>query len=214
MADRVARSPLSYRQRRRAFLWEEIVDLMLELLIPAVVLTGVGFTHQAGSPAQPGHGPFRARAVSHTATIRLKGPVDKVFPLFGPLREAEWAAGWSPQLVHPTDSEVAEGMVFKTVAETRETFWVIVRYDVEQRTVAYANVTPNYMVNRILITCATTEDGKTAATVTYWHVALSEQGNDFIRHMDEKAYAAKMAHWRQAIDYRLETGKAIPVQDR
>jgi hypothetical protein len=193
---------------------EDKVNLTLGLLIPGVVLGSVGLAYQAALPPPPGRGPFQAMAVSHSATIALKGPVDKVFPLFGPVREAEWAAGWSPQLVYPTGSEIAEGMVFKTVGETGETFWVIIRYDPEQLTVAYANVTPGYMINRILIRCAATEDGRTAATVTYWHVALSEQGNDFIRHMDESVYAAKMKHWRQAIDYRLETGKRIPVHDR
>jgi hypothetical protein len=117
-------------------------------------------------------------------------------------------------LVYPTGTEVAEGMVFKTAGETGDTFWVIVRYDLEQLTVAYANVTPGYMVNRILFRCAASVGGTTTATVTYWHVALSEQGNDFIRHMDESAYAAKMEHWRQAIDYRLETGKTIPAHNQ
>jgi hypothetical protein len=179
-----------------------------------MVLGGIGLAHQATSPPPPGGGAFQAMAISHTATIRLKGQVDKVFPLFGPVREAEWAAGWSPQLVYPTASEVAEGMVFKTAGERGDVYWVIVRYDPEQLTVAYANVTPGYMVNRILIRCAANGDGTTAATVTYWHVALSEQGNDFIRHMDERAYAAKMEHWRQAIDYHLETGKRIAAQDQ
>ena len=187
------------------------MNVTFGLLILSLLLGLVGLSHQASSAPAPGQGPFQAMAVSHTGTIRLKGPVDKVFPLFGPVREAEWAPGWSPEVVYPAGSEVAEGMVFRTPGETGETLWVIVRYDPAQLTVVYANVTPGYMVNRILIRCAATDGGETAATITYWHVALGEPGNDFIRHMDAEAYAAKMQHWQQAINYRLETGKTIPL---
>ena len=181
------------------------------LLILGLMLGMVALAHQPTSPLASGPGRFQARAVSHAATIRMNGPVEKVFPLFGPVRESEWAPGWSPDLVYPTDSEVAEGMVFKTPGEEGETLWVITRYDPEQHTVVYANVTPGYMVNRILIHCSAAGSGETDATVAYSHVALGEHGNDFVQHMDEQAYAAKMEHWRLAINYRLETGKTIPA---
>jgi hypothetical protein len=174
------------------------------LLILGLML-GVGaLAHQSGPE------PFQAKAVSHTATIRLNRPVDKVFPLFGPVRESDWAPGWSPELIYPTNTDVAEGMVFKVEGETGLGFWVITRYDPGQHTVAYVNLTPGHMVNRILIACSSAGD-ETDATITYWHVALDERGNDFVQHMDAPAYAAKMAHWQQAIKYRLETGKTIPA---
>src|SRR6266487_6931050 len=33
-------------------------------------------------------------------TIVLKGPVAKATPLFGPVREAEWAPTWTPRFIH------------------------------------------------------------------------------------------------------------------
>jgi hypothetical protein len=196
---------------RGRFLLEDKMNEISGLLILVLMLGVVGLAHQAPSPPASGQGPFQAMAVSHAATIRLTGPVEKVFPLFGPVREKEWAPGWSPELVYPADGEVAEGMVFKTAGEAGETLWVIMRYDPDQHIIVYANVTPGYMVNRILISCTAAGSGQTDATVAYIHVALGEQGNSFVRHMDDQAYVAKMEHWRQAINYRLETGKTIPA---
>ena len=34
-------------------------------------------------------------------TISLKGSVADVTPLFGPVREAEWAPSWAPRFLHP-----------------------------------------------------------------------------------------------------------------
>ena len=34
-------------------------------------------------------------------TIGLNGSVADVTPLFGPVREAEWAPDWSPRFIHP-----------------------------------------------------------------------------------------------------------------
>ena len=35
-------------------------------------------------------------------TIGLNGSVADVTPLFGPVREAEWAPDWSPRFIHPS----------------------------------------------------------------------------------------------------------------
>ena len=57
---------------------------------------------------------FRAKAVSHIATIRLAGSIGQVFRLFGPIVEKEWAPGWNPDVLYPTDRDVDEGMFFIT----------------------------------------------------------------------------------------------------
>ena len=154
---------------------------------------------------------FHAKAVSRTGTIRLAGAIDKVFPLFGPVREKDWAPGWDPEIVYPAGAEVAEGMVFRTHDKSGETFWVITHFDAAGHSIAYANVTPGYIVNRIMIHCTAAGANETECSVTYAHVALSEHANNFIEHMDDKAYAAKMTHWQEAINHRLTTGKTIEM---
>lgn len=177
----------------------------LRLLLSAVPVLGLcaaAGCHAAGS--------FHAKAVTHTGRIRLAAAIDVVFPLFGPVLEKRWAAGWEPHIVSPAGSDVAEGMVF-TVAERQSTaYWVITQYDPGQYTIAYANVIPGRLVNRIVIHCRALGADETEATVTYAHVALDEHGNTFIEQMDAKAYAAKMQHWQEAITYALNYGHPMP----
>ena len=47
-------------------------------------------------------------------TIILNGSVSDVTPLFGPVREAEWAPDWSPRFIHPAQGAQREGVVFTT----------------------------------------------------------------------------------------------------
>lgn len=43
---------------------------------------------------------FESARISRTSTITLNGPLGEVFPLFGPVREKEWAAGWEPRVLY------------------------------------------------------------------------------------------------------------------
>ena len=153
-------------------------------------------------------GAFRAKSVTHSATIWLAAPLERVFIFFTPIGEKQWAPGWEPEIVYPLDRDVTEGMVFKTKEKFGETFWVITEYDLARHTVAYANVTPGYILNRIRIVCRDAGN-ETDATVTYSHVALGEEGNRFIERMDAAAYKAKMAHWTEAINYALKMGRPM-----
>lgn len=152
---------------------------------------------------------FVAKSVTHTATIRLQGPLDRVFPLFGPIGEKEWAPGWNPQIVYPIGPEVAEGMVF-TVDDGAHgaAFWTITRYDPAAQRIAYVNVIPGFLVNRIEIACRAA-GGQTDVTITYQHTALSDGGNEFVTHADDAMFEKRMAHWQHAINHLLTTGRRI-----
>jgi len=59
-------------------------------------------------------------------TIVLKGSVAEVTPLFGLIREAEWAPTWTPHFIHPADGGQGEGVVFTTTtANGRERLWLL-----------------------------------------------------------------------------------------
>jgi hypothetical protein len=155
---------------------------------------------------------FEAKQALRTATIRLDGAIQKVFPLFTPIHEKEWAPGWDPQPVWPANGEVVEGMVF-TVDETPgRVFWVVTHYDPARHSIAYANVLPGQTLNRIEIACKAAGANQTDCTVRYAFVGLSDEGNKFVEMHSEEAYAVKMKHWTEAINHRLKTGKAIEHQ--
>ena len=179
------------------------------LFLLAVVL---GLACEATTPQGGGAlgADFRAKSATNQATIRLAGPIDKVFPLFGPVEEKKWVPGWNPQVVSPEGVSVAPGMVFLTQEHSGTMYWVVTRYASEQHAVAYANVVPGFIVNRIEIQCRAA--GKeTECSVMYAHVALSEEANRWVETQDATAYSRKMAHWTEAINHWLTTGRTIEM---
>lgn len=86
---------------------------------------------------------FTGKVADRTHTIVLHAEPDTVFPLFGPIREAEWAAGWEPRIVAGDGQAPARGCVFRTTDHERgETVWLLVQLDVEKRRIGYVRTTP------------------------------------------------------------------------
>ena len=147
-----------------------------------------------------------------TSIIRLEGDVDRVFPLFGPLREREWAEGWNPRVVWPTSEIVQERMVFlvqPSHGDGQETMWVVSRYDERQAVIEYAVFAPE-TVHWILIRCRAVENGEsTEAEITYTYVGTSESACLHNAHDLEAKYRRDLKEWEQAINHYLRTGKRL-----
>jgi hypothetical protein len=152
---------------------------------------------------------FSAVRISKTATILLNENIENVFPLFGPVREMEWADGWEPQILHAND-EVAEHMIFRTKASNiqEECYqWIITRYEPQQHSIEYA-VSANERVWFIAVDCKR-YDKQTLATVTYTYIGLSEAGHQRNREALEKMFTANLTDWEEAINYYLRTGEKL-----
>jgi hypothetical protein len=157
---------------------------------------------------------FEANHVERTATITLVAPPEKVFPLFEPVGEKAWAAGWDPRFVYPQDEEAREGAVFRVEAESGpDTIWVISRCDRERHAIEYLTVKPDTQVGHIRIEVADGSDGTSAATVTYTFTALTEQGNALNDTFTEHHYLHKMRWWEKAINHYLRTGETLTHDD-
>jgi hypothetical protein len=137
-------------------------------------------------------------------TIALNGPVPKVTPLFGPIREAEWAPGWRPHFLHPLEGKQIEGAVFTTrSANGRERLWLLTDYNVDQGRVDYAVITPGFTANEIQIRVVDDGEQRSRATITYRHSALAPEGNDEVAKLDEHWADEQRAHWESAINALL-----------
>jgi len=152
---------------------------------------------------------FQAKQALRTGSIRLDGPIDKVFPLFTPIEEKKWAPGWDPQPVWPASGEVVEGMIFTVKEDPGTVYWVVTHYDPQRHEISYANVMPGQTVNRIEIACKPAGANQTECTVKYAFVGLSDEGNNFVEMHSEAVYAAKMQHWTKAINHALSTGSKV-----
>ncbi len=78
---------------------------------------------------------FVAEQILDEATIKLNGKIEDVFPLFGPIKEMEWADGWNPEVIYSHSDDVEEYMIFKSKArfENESPYvWAITKYFPEQ----------------------------------------------------------------------------------
>jgi hypothetical protein len=151
-----------------------------------------------------------AERIGKCAVIDLNAPVEKVFPLFGPVREKEWAEGWDPEIIYSNTSLVEEHMIFRTKAhhpsESHYT-WVITQYDPEGYQIGYTVSTVN-RIWFIRVVCKAAAS-RTTAEVCYTYTGLNEAGNDLNRKALGKMYARDLKDWEEAINYYLQYGKQL-----
>jgi hypothetical protein len=143
-------------------------------------------------------------------------PVDEVFPLYGPVKEAKWSPGWEPQWLYPAklvaESLVPEsGWTFMTGSSTEKKLWYLMKADFRLHEISYIVFWPEHMMYGISISAvpffdsASNKSG-TSTGVKYDFVGISEEGNEEVRKRTngDANHANEMVHWRRAIQGCLE----------
>ncbi len=142
-------------------------------------------------------------------TIGLNGSVADVTPLFGPVREAEWAPDWSPRFIHPAQGAQCEGVVFTTTSgHGKGRLWLLTTYDVRNGRVEYVVMTPALTANEIKIRVVPDGEQHCKATVTYRRSALVPEGNEEIAKLDAHWAEEQRVHWETAINEALAKGRS------
>lgn len=154
-------------------------------------------------------GVFTPATARLAGTIELHGPVSEVFELFSPEGERLWVPGWNPELLHPPGETWAQGLIFRTQEEKGPAIWVVTRLDRAARDVEYHRIERDRYVARVTVRCASLGDRRTAATVTYEFVGLTDSGNAEIKALTDADYAGKMSRWTGWINDCL-TRRRIP----
>ena len=130
-------------------------------------------------------------------------------PLFGPVREVEWAPSWAPRFIHPQEGAQREGVVFTTISSSgKERFWLLTTYDVEAGQVAYVIVTPGFTANEVKIRVIPDGERQCKAIITYRHSALAPEGNEEVAKLDEHWAEQQRVHWERTINSALTKGGA------
>jgi hypothetical protein len=139
-------------------------------------------------------------------TFDLPATVADATPLFGPVREREWAPGWAPRFLHPAEPAQRDGAVFTTAGHTGARLWVVTAYDPEAGRVAYVVSDPGFLVTEITISVVASGERTSRATVSYRRSALTEHANEQVRALTAD-WAAEQAHqWGAAITAALKRG--------
>jgi hypothetical protein len=169
-----------------------------------ILAWGLALVH-AGSAGAAGTAAIQQRTQSFT--ILLNGSVTDVTPLFGPVREAEWAPEWSPRFIHPAQGAQREGVVFTTTgANGKDRLWLLTTYDVRNGRVEYVVVTPAFTANEIKIRVAPDGEQRCKATITYRRSALAPEGNEEVARLDAHWAEEQRIHWETAINEALAKG--------
>ena len=160
---------------------------------------------QAALPGEAGASVVEQRTQSFT--IGLNGSVADVAPLFGPVREAEWAPDWSPRFIHPAQGLQCEGAVFTTTtSHGRDRVWLLTAYDVTNGRVEYVVVTPAFTADEIKIRVVPDGEQHCKATITYRRSALAPEGNEEVAKLDAHWAEEQRIHWETAINEALAKG--------
>jgi hypothetical protein len=139
--------------------------------------------------------------------IGLKGSVADVTPLFGPVREAEWAHDWSPRFIHPSEGTQQDGVVFTTTDRSgTERLWLLTNYDVAKGRVEYVILTPGLTASEIKISIVSDGERHCKATITYRRSALTPEGNAEVVKLDAHWAEEQRIHWEAAINRALAKG--------
>ena len=146
----------------------------------------------------------KAERISRSASFKVVGKAQEVFPLFGPVLEKEWAEGWDPEIIFSSTGLVDLHMIFQTKAsDTRERnfTWIVTQFEPEQYFVEYTVFT-QLRIWFIAVQCKQLFDS-TETTVTYTYTGTSDEGNDLNREALEKMFAQDLRDWQEAINHYL-----------
>lgn len=150
-----------------------------------------------------------AKRISRTSTITLNGPLETVFPLFGPIKEMAWAEGWQPEIIYSQADNIEAYMVFKTKAHGHgesDYIWTVSAYDPAKSFVQYTVFTPNRLWH-ITVQCRESAAAQTTqADITYTYTALNELGAAINQRAIEAMYAHNLKDWEDAINSYLGAG--------
>jgi hypothetical protein len=153
---------------------------------------------------------FKPERVSKCASIKLDDSIEKVFPLFGPIREKDWAHGWDPEIIYPASKEVEANMIFRTKARdlSEEYYtWVITQFLPDQYQIEYTVSTPN-RIWFIGIECSK-RSSKTIAKICYTYTSLTPRGTELNRDALKRMYVEDLKDWQHAINYYLKNGRLL-----
>lgn len=154
----------------------------------------------------------KAKTITRSARITLDYSIESVFPLFGPLREKEWASGWEPRMMFSEGGEMRVHTVFITDGhpphEDHYT-WIVSQCEPLNHFLEYTVFTSE-RVWFITIRCVPGEThGKTFADITYTYIGLSERGARLNEQSLSRIFSHDLMDWEEAINHYLKTGQRL-----
>jgi hypothetical protein len=146
---------------------------------------------------------------THTYRQRLCASPERVFALLCPVRETQWADGWSPELVISSCGVAERDCIFVTPDKQATAIWYITRHEPEKLFVEMLKITPGVTACRLNIQLSE-EGAGCIADITYAHTSLGPAGDEFVAKFTAEYYQKFMQAWEKALNHFLTTGRLLP----
>ena len=146
---------------------------------------------------------------TRTFTQTLDAPPSTVFPLYCPVREADWIDGWDPIAVYTESGTVEPDCVFVTSDGDIESIWIVTRYDPAAFQLGLVKCTPGVTICCVTVQLAPLGSDRTKATVTYAHTSLGREGDELVAAFTDEYYESLMMQWETAMNHYLKTGECL-----
>ncbi len=147
------------------------------------------------------------KRISKSASLLVMSSIEKVYPLFGPIREKDWAAGWEPVILYSNHEEAEEHMMFKTPGDlpNEDFLWAITQFRPDEFMIEYT-VSAHERIWFITVKCQV-DDENTRVSVTYTYTGFTEKANELNQQALTKMFASNLKDWEEAINFYIKTGQ-------
>ncbi len=151
----------------------------------------------------------RPDRVTHSYVQTIEGTPEVIFPLYCPVKEAEWCEGWDPVAVYTTSGVVEPECVFTTEDNGIESAWFVTVYDNKQGLVEMIKHTPGVTISKLTISIEPICQQTTRAIISYGFTSLSKAGDEVLKEFTKENYNTSMAAWEKAMNHYLKTGEIL-----
>ena len=125
---------------------------------------------------------------------------ENLFPLFCPRRELEWLAGWQYEMLYSQTGFFELDCVFKTEnPQEGPSIWIATAHQFPEK-VECVRVAPETLVLKTTITLTEPEKNRSHVEVSCVFTALTDKGNQCIRHYAETLYPERIIFWQQSLE--------------
>ena len=147
-------------------------------------------------------------ALTRVTTFDVPAVPEVVFPLLCPVREHDWIAGWSCEVIHSESGMAEEDCVFLTsFADAGPMTWVVSRYH-PPRVIEFTCFVHGAYVMRLKIVLAAEGDSTRLEWTRRW-LSLGPKGDAWLAAWSEAGYRKRMDDVGDSLRHYLATGHIL-----
>jgi hypothetical protein len=148
---------------------------------------------------------FAAKRIQRCIRFEVDAAPETIFPLLCPVREREWIAGWTADVVYSESGLIEDGCIFTTRhPQLGEAIYVTSRHEKDAGCVEFVVFYPGKCVQQLEIALARRPEGGTSVRWSRTYTGLSREGNACIEAITEDVFRQQMSTLAQSLARRCQ----------